>query len=339
MSDLCPSKPLGPAPGYRRPSKDFPNVWDNEFDTTPFVQMCNKDPKGYKGPPKQQSTSPFTKEQSTSGDATSLVRSSFQKLYRTKIFKMEGSVQVNDGCNSDPKVPTCPTAPGSRCGSRARTASFCDTESNMPLSSIDHSNLHHSLDRRNSAPAAVGMPATDFIKSIKHYCVPAPKEKWVHLLCRLFDETLLHPHALVYCDESMAGKAFYDQVNESNLTVRAHQCEEVQDPANTSQFLVTNPKFSTQLSQPILSCIFHMDSSNKSPMSYGARLLPVDEKCSWDSISVLFVEPQDVKTVSDIETMFDIEFREIPFDVPEISMRPKRSWRKGSVTRGRWWKM
>ena len=48
------------------------------------------------------------------------------------------------------------------------------------------------------------MPPVEFVKSIHgHYCVPATKTKWLGLLGFLFDETLLHPHALVYCDEAV----------------------------------------------------------------------------------------------------------------------------------------
>jgi hypothetical protein len=172
----------------------------------------------------------------------------------------------------------------------------------------------------------------------------------------LFDETLLHPHALVYCDETVAeANCFQDEVNKHNLLFNDYsnrgsnwlpeqntmesQDGEVQNLDKTKQYLVTSPKFSCQLSQPIVSCVFHMDSSTKSPATYGAHLSLVDEKCSWDSISVLFVEPQDVGTVSDIENMFGIQFREIPFDVPEISWTPKASWKKGSVRRGRWWNL
>jgi len=59
---------------------------------------------------------------------------------------------------------------------------------------------------------------------------------------------------------------------------------------------------------------------NESPSTYGSRLLPLEEKTAKNSVSVLFVEPQDKKTVAEIEKLFDVNFMEMPFDfIPESS--------------------
>ena len=39
---------------------------------------------------------------------------------------------------------------------------------------------------------------------------------------------------------------------------------------------------------------------------YGVRLLPLEEKTAKDSVSVLFVEPQDKTTVSGIEKLLSL---------------------------------
>lgn len=341
---MAVSRPsLTPRAIRRRTSKldDVANLLDNE-ECGGFVKVGSK---GYTGQPKQKPAS---------NDRGSVVRSSFRKLYRTsRTFTidrdhtmMNSSSQADDEYNSHGNATRRPmTAPIDR-------------------SSLKYGNLwsNMGIGIGNSAPDLLEVPSMDFVKSMKHYCVPAPKTEWVRLLCRLFDETLLHPHALVYCDEKMAhAKRFQAEVNKHNLLVsdysssgsnsREVPCElpgstsDNQDQSdqelgdNIRQLLVTNPKFSCQLSMPVLSCIFHMGKFNDSPLSYGTRLFPVDEKCAWDSISVLFIEPQDTKTASDIEKAFDIRFKEIPFDVPEISYNPKSSWKRGSVRRSRWWSM
>jgi hypothetical protein len=187
-------------------------------------------------------------------------------------------------------------------------------------------------------------PPKEFVKSIHgHYCVPAPKSQWLKLLTFLFDETLLHPHALVYCDESVASRQGFEQLmDRHNLIVKdygsgspkAAQDENVK--RNLKQFLVTNPKFSSMVSKPSISCIFHMGGVN-SPLAYGARLGPVDEELGWDAISVLFIEAHEVGIKTEIEKTYGIEFKEIPFDLPEISMHAdKKEWSSAAVG-GNWW--
>jgi hypothetical protein len=105
-----------------------------------------------------------------------------------------------------------------------------------------------------------------------------------------------------------------------------------------SQFLVTNPKFSSMgSSKPSISCIFHMDGV-KSPSAYGAHLGPVDDEVGWDAISVLFIEPFNFHTKTEIEKTYGIEFKEVPFDLPEISMHAdNKEWTSGH-TGANWWR-
>jgi len=71
-----------------------------------------------------------------------------------------------------------------------------------------------------------------------------------------------------------------------------------------------------------------MDVPSESPSAYGIRLLPLDEKTAKDSVSVLFVEPQQKKKVSDLEKLFDVRFQEMPFDfLPETKRPPPMSGR------------
>jgi len=189
----------------------------------------------------------------------------------------------------------------------------------------------NAVPQNSLMPDAYAGPPKEFIKSIHgHYCVAAPKSKWLGLLTFLFDETLLHPHALVYCDKSVVSKkGFESKMQRHNLRVADYEPDDpgarhdfvgnVERHDTVNQFLVTNPKFSSMMSEPSISCIFHMDRI-ESPLTYGAQLMPVDEELGWDAISVLFVEPKDQKNATEIESTFGIRFQEIPFDLPEISM-------------------
>lgn len=197
-------------------------------------------------------------------------------------------------------------------------------------------------------------PPLQFIKAIKHYCVAGPKTNWLAMLCKLFDETLLHPHALVYCDEEVTqANGFLEKMQSHQLSVNEYEEElsSTQKSSETSKvskknfsgkkghFLVTNPKFSCELSEPVISCLFHMDSSAfQGPLTYGVRMHAVNETCCWDSISVLFVEPEDQGLVELIEEKFAIKFKEIPFDVAEISHKEKKEWKRSSIKGSSWFK-
>jgi superfamily II DNA/RNA helicase len=210
--------------------------------------------------------------------------------------------------------------------------------------------LRNSLmQKKNMVKEALNAaPPTKLIKSMKHYYVSAPKEEWVRILSGLV-QTLMFPRALVYCDEAARAKDFLDEMNERKLSVSANlpsgsgssspkksqekRRQAVQDfVGNKSQFLFTNSEPSVvQLVLPKVSCVFHMDVPTESPSAYGIRLLPLDEKTAKDSVSVLFIEPQEKKTVTDIEKLFDVRFIEMPFDfLPETSSSSKRPPSRGN---------
>jgi hypothetical protein len=182
------------------------------------------------------------------------------------------------------------------------------------------------------------------IRSIKHFYISAPKKEWFGMLGFLFDETLLHPHALVYGDGSLDKSKLVDHLSKHQLLVNdyvspdGNPYEANPDNSGSQEILVTNPKFSNQLGQPIISCVFHMDAPIDSPSSYGLHLSRVDQKASWDSVSVIFVKPKDMNKVAEIEQMYGIKFKEVPFDVPEISMNEKPSWANQSIRGDSWFK-
>jgi hypothetical protein len=206
--------------------------------------------------------------------------------------------------------------------------------------------LRNSLmQKKNLVNNAVAAPPTKLIKSMKHYYVAAPKSEWVRILSGLV-QTLMFPRAIVYCDESDSrSKGFLREMQERNLSVSANMpgASDASDPSspktpkksasecrrqaiqdfvgNKSQFFFTNSEPAVcQLVLPKVSCVFHMDVPVENPSTYGMRLLPLDEKTAKDSVSVLFIEPQDTKTVSGIEKLFDVRFMEMPFDfLPESS--------------------
>jgi len=208
--------------------------------------------------------------------------------------------------------------------------------------------LRNSLmQKKNLVNIALNVvPPTKLIKSMKHFYLSAPRGEWVKILAGLV-QTLMFPRALVYSDESAAqAKDFLDEMNERNLSVSANlpfdfdasspkkstsesRRQAIQDfVGNKSQFLLTNSEPSqVQMVLPKVSCVFHMDVPTESPSAYGIRLLPLDEKTAKDSVSVLFVEPQHKKMVSDIEKLFDVRFQEMPFDfLPETKQQsPKRA--------------
>jgi len=139
----------------------------------------------------------------------------------------------------------------------------------------------------------------------------------------------------VYCDEGASqARSFLDAMKEHDLSVSANlpgaadqkSCRQaVQDfVGNKNQFFFTHSEPSVcEMGLGKVSCVFHMDVPTESSSAYGIRLLPLDEKIAKDSVSVLFVEPQDNKTVANIEKLFDVQFMEMPFDfLPESA--PKR---------------
>lgn len=197
----------------------------------------------------------------------------------------------------------------------------------------------------------------DLIKNMKHFRVTVPTDEWVQRLSRLMSDTVVHPHALVYLGENLAQsktfmQTFMDEIYEQQLIVSEYSfdspdstvTEALRSQAiensvgSNARFLVTNPKFTNQLGEPIVTCIIHMDTKIEDPVEYGIRLSPVPPKHCWDAISVLFLEPDDTSIALDIEEELHIQFKEIPFDVPEISHSPKKSWQRRSIQGSNWYK-
>lgn len=188
------------------------------------------------------------------------------------------------------------------------------------------------MQKKNLVKDAVKIaPPTKLIKSMKHYYIAAPKSEWVRILSGLV-QTLMFPRALVYCDEGAPqARGFLDQMEQRNLSVSANlpgaSCRQaVQDFASSkSQFFLTHSEPSLcEMGLGKVSCVFHMDVPTESSSAYGIRLLPVDEKIAKDSASILFVEPQDKKTVTEIEKLFDVHFMEMPFDFLPEATAPKK---------------
>jgi len=307
----------------------------------------------------------------------SLAGRAFHAMYRTKHYTTKGLKWYDDGKEETDLVinqSRSPSKEGNQKGdkeadnegdglsdvSSVRDDDGCDDVSSVrpPTAGSEQGATPPSCGRGRSMPAPVKLPelpsiTKEFVKHIHgHYCVPAPKSQWLSLLTFLFDETLLHPHALVYCDESVASKrGFKNTMDRHNLVVTDYGSDnpfpkDDDGAEEISQFLVTNPKFSnfssmgsSRSTKPSISCIFHMDGV-KSPWAYGAHLGPVDEEVGWDAISVLFIEPYDFHTKTEIEKTYGIEFKEVPFDLPEISMHAdNKEWTsavKGACRPNRW---
>lgn len=192
------------------------------------------------------------------------------------------------------------------------------------------------MQKKNLVKDAVKIaPPTKLIKSMKHYYIAAPKGDWVRIISGLV-QTLMFPRALVYCDEGASqARSFLDEMERRNLAVSANlpgaadqkSCRQaVQDfGSSKSQFFFTHSDPSVcEMGLGKVSCVFHMDVPAESSSAYGIRLLPVDEKIAKDSASIMFIEPQDKKTVTDIEKLFDVQFMEMPFDFLPEAAAPKR---------------
>jgi superfamily II DNA/RNA helicase len=202
-------------------------------------------------------------------------------------------------------------------------------------------------------------PPTKLIKAMKHFFVQAPRNEWIKILAGL-TQSLMFPRALVYCDDDNREQldAYLSEMVERRLKVSANlpatadpssprggptaaamsgtmesRRQAVQDfTSNKTQFLLTTSEPAVcQLVLPKVSCVFHIGVPSDLPSVYGVRLLPLDERLSRDSVSVLFVDSEEkgsrTKTVACLEKLFDIKFMDMPFEfipsTPAASLRPQ----------------
>eukprot|EP00746_Dinoflagellata_sp_MGD_P066095 gnl/MRDRNA2_/MRDRNA2_27436_c0_seq1.p1 gnl/MRDRNA2_/MRDRNA2_27436_c0~~gnl/MRDRNA2_/MRDRNA2_27436_c0_seq1.p1 ORF type:complete len:391 (+),score=60.38 gnl/MRDRNA2_/MRDRNA2_27436_c0_seq1:74-1246(+) len=322
------------------------NLQNDLLLKAPFTRLCihsdiykrgSKDKVCYRPKPQTPRLNDDYKPRAAAKAMGSLAGAGFRAIYRTKNFTTKGlrfsNLEEANDENGD-----------------------VDFENTRPATS-DSTEAISPRSRRRSVPANLKLaepdsrmhgksaaPPKEFVKSIHgHYCVPVAKSQWLGLLTFLYDETLLHPHALVYCDESVVSKQVFEQtMHQHNLIVADYGADPLlpqaiqDDGKKLNQFLVTNPKFSSMVSKPSISCIFHMGGV-ESPLDYGAHLLPVDEEVGWDAISVIFMEQKDLNKKTEIEKTYGIQFKEVPFDLPEISMHAdKKEWSSAHIGTN-WW--
>jgi hypothetical protein len=218
------------------------------------------------------------------------------------------------------------------------------------------------MKKKNLLSVQSCAPPTKLIKAMKHFFVQAPRSEWIKILAGL-TQSLMFPRALVYCDDDSREQldAYLSEMVQRKLRVSAN-LPATADPtspmggpsaaamqgsmetrrqapqdftSNKTQFLLTTSEPAVcQLVLPKVSCVFHLGVPSDLPSVYGVRLLPLDERVSRDSVSVLFVDQEDKhsgkKTVSCVEKLFDIKFMDMPFEfipsTPATSLpRPRRS--------------
>lgn len=207
-------------------------------------------------------------------------------------------------------------------------------------------------------------PPTKLIKTMKHFFVQGAKSEWIKILAGL-TQSLMFPRALVYCDCDSREQLdhYLSEMVQRKLRVSANlpatadpsspkggpskaamqgtmesMRQAVQDfESNKTQFLLTTSEPAVcQLVLPKVSCVFHLGVPSDLPSVYGVRLLPLDDKQSRDSVSVLFIDPEEKnsgkKMVNCVEKLFDIKFMDMPFEfipnTPAASLpRPPRTSR------------